>query len=216
MRGGSFVDGAYSAAFNHLYNAEGGKLALKGAQQALRGLGHIPGIGIAADLASAGISFYTGNYVGGVIDLVSVVPGVGDVAGTALRVAYEGYGAAKWAGKTLGKAQGGAEMLYRGVPGNATEKARLAQQGVAKPRGTAMDPESLRLHVEGGDVNAGVVSFTTDRNVARRFSGESGTIIEVPRSSVEDRIVPRPDITKYDDESEVLIRGTVQGRPTTP
>jgi len=108
------------------------------------------------------------------------------------------------------------DILYRGVPGNATEKARLGQQGVAKPRGTATDPDSLRRHVLGEDVDSGVVSFSTDRNVARRFSGEGGTIIEVPRSSVQDRIVPRPDVGKYADESEVLIQGTVQGRATRP
>jgi hypothetical protein len=116
------------------------------------------------------------------------------------------------------KGGGGADsgMLYRGVPGNRTEKAILGQQGIAKPRGAATDPASLRRHVLGEDVDSGVVSFTTDRSVARRFSGSDGTIIEVPRSAVQNRIVPRPEVGKYGNEAEVLIRGTVQGTPTRP
>jgi len=100
---------------------------------------------------------------------------------------------------------GDSGVLYRGVPTGGTEKARLGQQGIAKPRGTATDPTSLRKHVLGEDVNSGVVSFTTDRSVARRFSGGDGTIIEVPRSSVQDRIVPRSEVGRYGDEAEVLI-----------
>ena len=58
------------------------------------------------------------------------------------------------------------ETLFRGVPGGETEKAILGKLGIAKPRGTALDAESLAKHVRGEDVNAGVTSWTTDRGVA--------------------------------------------------
>ena len=76
------------------------------------------------------------------------------------------------------------QMLFRGVPGNGTQKAILGQQGIAIPRGTALDEGSLIRHVLGEDVNAGVTSWTTERGVAARFSGPDGTIIEVPMSRV--------------------------------
>ena len=95
-------------------------------------------------------------------------------------------------------------------------KSRLAKQGIAKPRGTAVDSSSLEKHVRGENVDSGAVSFTTDRDVAKRFAGKDGTIIQVPRSQVSDKILPRPDIGKYADESEVLIRGPVTGTPTRP
>lgn len=109
------------------------------------------------------------------------------------------------------------EKLYRGVPGNGTEKAILGQQGIAKPRGTALDPASLEAHVAGADVKTGVTSWTTDREIAaKRFAGPNGTVIEVNKSSVADKIVPRPNVQKYKDEKEVLLKGTIQGTPTKP
>src|SRR5207244_1830981 len=71
------------------------------------------------------------------------------------------------------------QMLFRGVGGNGTQKAILGEQGIAIPRGTALDESSLIKHVLGEDVNAGVTSWTTERSVAQRFSGPNGTIIEV-------------------------------------
>ncbi|MGA2280792.1 MAG: RHS repeat-associated core domain-containing protein, partial [Verrucomicrobiota bacterium] len=108
------------------------------------------------------------------------------------------------------------EKLYRGVPGNGTEKANLGAQGIAKPRGTALDPKSLENHVMGADANAGVTSWTTDRNVAKSFSGNEGTVIEVNKSAVANQVVPRPPVQKYGAEKEVLLKGTIQGKPTTP
>ena len=107
-------------------------------------------------------------------------------------------------------------MFYRGVPGNGTQKAILGQQGIAIPRGTALDEGSLIQHVLGEDVNAGVTSWTTERGVAQRFSGPKGTIIEVDLSKVSNQVVPRPNVPKYGGESDVLLKGTVQGKPTTP
>ena len=107
-------------------------------------------------------------------------------------------------------------MLFRGVPGNGTQKAILGQQGIAIPRGTALDEASLIKHVLGEDVNAGVTSWTTERSVAARFSGPNGTIIEVPLNKVSSQIVPRPLVPKYGGESEVLLKGTIQGNPTVP
>ena len=108
------------------------------------------------------------------------------------------------------------EKLFRGVPGNGTEKARLGAQGIAQPRGTALDEATLTAHVNGEDANAGVTSWTPDRNVAKRFSGNDGTIIEVNKSSVADSVVPRPPVQKYGGEQEVLLKGTIQGTPTKP
>jgi ribosomal protein L21E len=106
--------------------------------------------------------------------------------------------------------------LFRGVPGGDTAKAVLGKSGVATPRGTALDAESLAKHVRGEDVNAGVTSWTTDREVAKRFAGSDGTIIEVNKSSVANQVVPRPPVPKYAGEKEVLLKGTIQGTPTTP
>ena len=109
------------------------------------------------------------------------------------------------------------EKLFRGVPAGDTEKATLGRQGVAKPRGTALDEESLKLHVKGKEVNAGVTSWTTDRSIAaKRFAGSDGTVIEANKSDVADKIVSRPNVGKYTDEKEVLLKGTIQGKPTTP
>lgn len=109
-------------------------------------------------------------------------------------------------------------MLFRGVPKtSAGDKARLAKQGIAKPRGSALDQRSLEKHVLGEDVASGVTSWTTRREVAKRFSGADGTIIEVPAKSVADRVVARPNILgKYADEAEVLLKGIIQGKATKP
>ncbi|SRR6266568_5696218 len=107
-------------------------------------------------------------------------------------------------------------MLYRGVPGNGTEKAALGEQGIAVPRGSALDEGSLMKHMPGEDVDAGVTPWTTDRRVAQRFAGPNGTIIEVDLSKVSNQVVPRPNVPKYGGESEVLLKGTVQGTPTSP
>jgi len=109
-----------------------------------------------------------------------------------------------------------AQMLYRGVPDNGTQKAILGRSGVAKPRGTDLSPNALERHVLNKPVDSGVTSWTTDRDVAKRFSGSDGTIIEVNRSDVANRVVPRPPVAKYGAEKEVLLKGTVQGKPTTP
>jgi len=61
---------------------------------------------------------------------------------------------------------------------------------------------------------AKAVPWTTDRSCP--ISGPDGTIIEVPLSDVSSQIVPRPPVPKYGGESEVLLKGTVQGIPTKP
>ncbi len=145
--------------------------------------------GLEGDWGNAGLS------------MAGVVPYIGD-AGKVCKY-----------GKKAAKSE---QMLFRGVPGNGTQKAILGQQGVAIPRSTALDEGSLIRHVLGEDVSAGVTSWTTDRAVATRFSGSGGTIIEVPVSKVSSQVVPRPPVPKYGGESEVLLRGTVQGTPTRP
>jgi len=88
--------------------------------------------------------------------------------------------------------------------------------GVAKPRGTALDEATLTAHVNGEDANAGVTSWTTDREVAKRFSGPNGIIIEVNGKGIEDYVVDRPLLEKYASEREVLLKGPIQGKPTKP
>jgi hypothetical protein len=108
-------------------------------------------------------------------------------------------------------------LLFRGVAGPKTSlKMRLAKQGVAKPRGTKLDAASLEKHVRNEDVASGVTSWTTKRSIAKRFSGPNGVILEVEESAVANRVVPRPPINKYLDEAEVLLKGTIQARPTKP
>jgi len=69
----------------------------------------------------------------------------------------------------------------------------------------------------GEDVNAGVTSWTTDRNIAKnRFAGSSGTVLEVDAASVADKVVPRPNVGKYDDEAEVLFKRIIHATPTKP
>lgn len=111
---------------------------------------------------------------------------------------------------------GGGPQLFRGVPGPHTARGKLGQQGIAQPRGTALDEASLRRHVLGEDVDAGVTSWSTSRAQAKRFSGSEGTIIEVDAAEVADRVLPRPDVEKYGDELEVLLRGWIAGKPTKP
>ena len=71
----------------------------------------------------------------------------------------------------------GSKSLFRGVPVSGTEKARLGAMGIAKPRGTRLDYDALRRHVEGADIDSGVTSWSTSRDQARRFAGQHGTII---------------------------------------
>ena len=108
------------------------------------------------------------------------------------------------------------ELIYRGVPGPQTKRDAEAMTGVATPRGSRLDAEALTKHVRGEDIDAGVTSWTTDRNVAKRFAGTM-IILELPRAAVAGREVARPRVPKYLDESEILIKGRLEGaRPTRP
>ena len=121
----------------------------------------------------------------------------------------------RWIGKRRRDHHHGGKTLSR-LPGGGTEKAVLGKMGIAKPRGTVLDAESLAKHVRGEDVNSGVTSWTTDREVAKRFAGSDGTIIEVEKSKVANQVVPRPPVPKYAGEKEVLLKGTIHGTPTIP
>jgi hypothetical protein len=86
LAGGKFADGAYSAAFFHLFNAELDKWSLKGIQKGLRLFGKIPVIGDIADAANVGISLAPGDLKGATRNALAMVPGVG----TALDIAEAG------------------------------------------------------------------------------------------------------------------------------
>jgi hypothetical protein len=178
---------------------------------ALRGLSRL-GEGTAAGLQQ----IEKGNWVMGVSMITAEVTAVIGIAAGGVGLARGAVGMAATRQNPRGRAPGGGQPLYRGVPGPHTPRGRLGQQGIAEPRGTALDPVSLEKHVRGDPVKAGVTSWTTKRNVAKRFSGTEGTIIEVDSAAVRNRVVPRPPVPKYFDESEVLLRGRIVGKPTTP
>ena len=109
--------------------------------------------------------------------------------------------------------------LYRGVPGKTGLRSERAEQGIARPRGTKLDQESLIKHVKNEDVKAGVTSWTPIRKRAVGFAGgegANGTVIEVDSANVADRKVPRPNVERHQHEEEVLLRGEIRGKPTKP
>jgi RHS repeat-associated protein len=155
-------------------------------------------------------------YVSGVslviLGVTDFVPGGKAVTKPVTRAAEKSV--ERMAERSIAKEAG--EKLFRGVPAGDTEKAILGKQGVAKPRGTALDIGTLTAHVENQPAKSGVTSWTTDREIAKRFAGSDGTIIEVNRSGVANKIVTRPPVQKYGAESEVLLKGTIQGKATVP
>jgi len=111
--------------------------------------------------------------------------------------------------------------LFRGVPSTSDQYAN-AVMGIAKPRGTLLDDDSLTLHIVGSEkANAGVTSWTIYKKYAQKLATREGTvsgiILEVDLLSVVDKIIPRPDnpeTRRYSYEGEVLLKGTVIARPT--
>jgi len=168
----------------------------------------------AAVVIAADVAVTTSETVAG-IEGPGPIPSPGDLIKMPLQKLSKGVGG----GPVKNIVQQSEEMiqkLFRGVPGNGTEKAELAKKGIVKPRGTATDSETLRKHVMGEDVASGVTSWTPDRDVAKRFSGSQGTIVEVPTNRVKDQIVPRPPVQKFEGEKEILVKGEVKGDPTRP
>jgi hypothetical protein len=76
---------------------------------------------------------------------------------------------------------------------------------------------SLSSPAMEGNAGFGQSSLTAEEGqmLFRGVPG-NGTIIEVDLSKVSNQVVPRPNVPKYGGENEVLLRGTVQGRPTRP
>jgi RHS repeat-associated protein len=107
--------------------------ALDSVQTVLGFLGMVPVFGAAFDLVNAGISVARGNYVDAALNLASVVPGIGDLAGGAkllaggaglasasligARVVDNGFSAANSGSK------GGLNLFRAGPDGNATRGA---------------------------------------------------------------------------------------------
>ena len=106
--------------------------------------------------------------------------------------------------------------IYRGIPRVDNEKYRLALVGIAKPRGARLDIDALRKHVLNEDVDSGVTSWTSIREVAKRFSGHDGIILEVDYLAVIEKFVPRPPVPKFLDEHEILLKGIITAKPTQP
>jgi RHS repeat-associated protein len=173
---------------------------LDGIQASLTVAGFVPGLGEVTNGASAIISVFQGDWTGAGLSAAALIPFAGDFADAAklARLGKKGSGAVEEGVK-----------LYRGVPAGTT-KYEQALQGLVKPRGSALDQDSLIKHVLGEDVDSGVTSWTKDPAVAARFSGPNGLVLEVPLSNVLDRVVPRPPVGgKYENESEVLLKGII-------
>jgi hypothetical protein len=86
-----------------------------------------------------------------------------------------------------------------------------ALEGVVKPRSPILGHTNPAKH-NLGNTKSKLTSWTTDRNVAKRFSRNDGVILEVqvPNSN----IIASPD--KF-NEAEKLLRGTIKGgNVTTP
>lgn len=65
-------------------------------------------------------------------------------------------------------------------------------------------------------VDAGVTSWTKDRDIAKRFAGDDGIVLEADSDDYADRVVPRPNVGKHDHEKELLLKGEIKGNPTKP
>ena len=110
----------------------------------------------------------------------------------------------------LGKAagEGSEEMatVFRGV-NNESPAYSNALEGIANPRGTALDPVA---HNAFDTANSGFTSWTTDLNTAVEFADNGGVVLRttVPRST----LIASPDAFS---EAEVLIKGPVTGAHPT-
>ena len=205
--------------------------ALNSIQSTLSFLGMLPVVGAAFDLVNAGISLARGNYVDAGVSFLAAVPGIGDfVAGAKIAAGgaalYGGYRATQslsragysfsgnlYSGIPIPTRSTVDTILYRGVPANTTRYAD-AIQGYVRPRGTAIDNNTLVKHILGADVSSGVTSWTTNKSIAQSFAGNGGTIIQINKSSVADKIIQRPFVEgKYAGESEILLQGTIKFKP---
>ncbi|MCV6638487.1 RHS repeat-associated core domain-containing protein [Candidatus Albibeggiatoa sp. nov. NOAA] len=98
--------------------------------------------------------------------------------------------------------------LYRGVkPSHPGYKN--ATQGVTKPRRSVLGHSNAAKH-NAGNTKSKLTSWSTDRNVAKRFSRDNGVILEI-EVPVKNTILS-PD--KF-NEAEVLLKGTIKGAKVT-
>ena len=159
-------------------------------------LGLAPGFGEAFDLANAGISLARGR------------PGAAALSATAA-IPFVGWGAtgAKWGGKAL---RGGDKLVtvYRGVrPSHPGFKN--ATKGIAKPQRPITGHTNAFEH-NRFNTKSKFTSWTTNRNIAKRFSGSDGIILE--QSVPSNIIISSPD--KF-LEHEILLKGTIKNSKIT-
>jgi hypothetical protein len=105
---------------------------------------------------------------------------------------------------------GGVQTLYRGVR-TSHPGFKNAVNGVVKPRSQILGHSNPMKH-NLGNTKSKLTSWTTDRNVAKRFSRQDGVILKtkVPVN----KTIKSPDLF---NESEVLLKGTIKGvQVTTP
>lgn len=166
-------------------------------QTGLDFLGLAPGIGEPFDLANAGISLARGRPGAAALSAAAAAP-------------FIGWGAtgAKFGSRAF---KGGDDMMtvFRGVRPNHPG-FKDATKGIAKPRRPFTGHTNTLKH-NLGDTRSKFISTTSDRNIAKQFSGEKGIIIEtqIPKSKLI------PTIDKY-NEKEFLIKGVLKGKVTKP
>ncbi len=98
--------------------------------------------------------------------------------------------------------------LYRGV--RSTHPGfQNAMEGIAKPRSRFLGhSDPLKHNTEF--TKSKFTSWTTDRNIAQRFSGRDGIILET--DVAKRSTIVSPNLYK---ESEVLLRGVIKGAKVT-
>ncbi|WP_353567234.1 RHS repeat-associated core domain-containing protein [Haloferula sargassicola] len=152
----------------------GAERTLDALQMGLSALGMLPAVGFVFDLANAGISFARGNYGDGLMNLVSALPGIGQVAAGAKlgATAAAGYGAYKGikAARNIGRAEHvGAEALSVGRGASRAPRTGLTNPELIQKAGQkAFD----KIPGKGGAVGTARHEYAT--KLLERYQGIYG------------------------------------------
>lgn len=174
LAGGKFADGAYSAAFFHLFNHEAGNWSLKGIQKGLRLFGKIPVIGDIADGVNVGISLATGDFAGAARNAAAMVPGLG----TALDIYDAGNAIVEYATKPTP-----AQVTENYNQGKAAEARAVAD---LKAQGYTSIERGVRVTDAAGNIRYPDIIATSPGGVMEAFEVKSGNApYKRPQSSFD-------------------------------
>ena len=174
LSGGSFADGAYSAAFFHLFNSESGGWSLKGIQKGLRIFGKIPVIGDVADAVNVGISLATGDLVGAARNAAAMVPGLG----TALDVYEAGTAIAEYA-----SSKSTHQVTENYNQGKAAEQRAVLD---LEAQGYTINGQGVRVTDGAGNIRYPDIIATSPGGVMEAFEVKSGNApYKRPQSSFD-------------------------------